>query len=148
MLGRGPLCTAIRLPELHARTKWDWKCLAGCFGRSRISPSDFDAVVERNGRFLVIETKHPNTLVDEGQAILLEQASRLPGWWVLVVWGDCPVVTSIAVVGKDDIRTGIGRPATTADLRMICEDWFRRANNFPTPRPPLSRYRRSSAVSW
>lgn len=122
-----PVVTKIRYPEFHERTKWDWACLRECWGGTRITPSDVDAIVERNGYYLVIETKQPQQQLPDGQRILLEALSLNPSTLCLVVWGWCPVVEEMAVIMRGKwIRQA--KAASTDDLRKVCNWWWRRAN--------------------
>ena len=47
--------------------------------------SDIDGVIERNGYFLVLESKNSGERLPQGQKILLEQLSRLQKFTVIVV---------------------------------------------------------------
>lgn len=63
----------INNPEMFAQSVWDWGFLDICFGSTGIKVSDLDGIVERYGRFLVIETKlQIGTIIPEGQRITLE----------------------------------------------------------------------------
>ena len=55
-----------------------WAFLKGAFRDTKIMPMDWDAVVERNGHFLILETKHPGVVVPDGQLRALERAVCLP----------------------------------------------------------------------
>jgi len=52
---------------------FDWDFLIECFAPTKIQPMDFDAVVERNGHFLIFETKPENTEIPLGQKLTLER---------------------------------------------------------------------------
>ena len=69
-MDRQPRIPAMTIKDIngYVRTLWNWDCLVDCFGNSKIMPSDIDGFVERNGRFLVIETKSPGTELLPGQA--------------------------------------------------------------------------------
>ena len=53
---------------------FEWDFLLPAFGGTKISPMDFDCVVERRRRFLIFETKHPGKKLPMGQAITLRTA--------------------------------------------------------------------------
>ena len=57
----------------------------------RVAPSDLDCVLERNGKFLVLEMKPPGVALPMGQRILLKNLVRL-GVDVWVCWGEDPVL--------------------------------------------------------
>ena len=73
--------------EQYKANLWDWAILDGCFGVSKISPTDIDGFVERNGRFLVIETKAPTAEVEQGQEIVFRELVKTGKFTVFVVWG-------------------------------------------------------------
>lgn len=117
---------------------WDWGVLAGCFGNTRISPSDVDGEVERNGHFLTLEAKSPNAGISDGQMRKLMHRVRR-GDTVIVIWGE---------KGKPE-RIRIGRPyclqekqsefypnADLAKLRLLVSSWFDWANSNGAPQPP------------
>jgi hypothetical protein len=53
-----------------------WDYLKKAFYPTKIQPMDFDAVVERNGCFLVFETKTPGVEIPLGQRLTLEMFVR------------------------------------------------------------------------
>jgi hypothetical protein len=65
---------------------WDWGVLDGCFGATKIKPMDVDGLIERKGKFLMLEAKAPGVAVPQGQQILHEAWVKR-GDSVLVVWG-------------------------------------------------------------
>jgi hypothetical protein len=67
---------------------WDWAMFDGCFGETRIKPTDLDGFVERKGKFLVLETKHKDTPIPEGQRITFESLVKTGYFSILVMWGD------------------------------------------------------------
>lgn len=85
----------IRDLEKFAQGRWEWDR----YGYSRafaggISPTDVDAMVERNGHFLFVEQKQytPDNVgpyyLPKGQRIALERLAKLPQFMVLYVAGD------------------------------------------------------------
>jgi hypothetical protein len=71
---------------------WDWGILKGCFGDTKIEPTDIDGIVERNGHFLVLETKKPGNPLVQGQRIMFNRLLELKMFTVLIIWGHpgCP----------------------------------------------------------
>lgn len=78
----------INNPDKYMAGVWDWAILDGCFGQTRIKPTDIDGMVERNGNFLFLETKAPGAALPQGQEIALKQLVRSDGDVVMVVWGE------------------------------------------------------------
>lgn len=109
------------------RTKYDFDfdILSGCFGDTKISPTDIDLLVERKSKFLVIEFKTEGVKVPDGQRWSLEALSRIGGFVVLIVWGYPPTeITAYEVIGRVD------KEAHTLDeLRSFVSRWFEYAND-------------------
>lgn len=84
--------TNIRSGEHYAESWWDWTPYNTCFEGTHIRITDVDGLVERNGQFLLIETKRPGIPVPMGQRILFDRITKQPNWHVLIIWGetDCP----------------------------------------------------------
>jgi hypothetical protein len=71
---------------------WDWclPCLKSRSGDGK-GPMDFDAVIERNGQFLVFETKDPGKEIPEGQERTLRAAHALGQFTIMFIFGkDAP----------------------------------------------------------
>jgi len=66
---------------------FDWSWTQGCFGQGRITPMDFDGVVERNGNFILFETKNLGVPIPKGQLITLEAAYRLGCFTIMLIHG-------------------------------------------------------------
>jgi len=79
---RCPYCQ--ELIGYDGRFEWDW--IFECFPRG-IMPMDFDAVVEINGHFLIIETKMPDAKVPVGQFRCLSQLHKAKSFVVVILWG-------------------------------------------------------------
>ena len=105
---------------------WDWAILDGCFGNTRIAPTDVDGMVERNGQFLFLEAKGPSAVIPVGQRITFEHALNTGIFTVIVVWGrpNEPEAMMVCRLG----RMGQKVPATLTDLRQAVADWYRSAD--------------------
>jgi hypothetical protein len=95
-------------------------------------PSNTDGIAERNGHFLVIETKTPNDVMSYGQSCLLWALSRLPEFTVLTVWVNGDLTDSGAVDCNPTHyerylkeRVGDKEPIDVDGLREIIEQWYR-----------------------
>lgn len=78
----------IRDPVALEQSYWDWAILSGCFGDNPTTiPMDVDGLIERNGRFLVFETKGPRGELSLGQRIALETLARLKQFTVVILHG-------------------------------------------------------------
>lgn len=76
----------INSPEKYMANIWDWAILDGCFGITNIRPTDIDGFVERNGEFLMLETKQPRVPIPLGQQ-RTHQAWVKKGGTVIIIWG-------------------------------------------------------------
>ena len=66
---------------------FDWSWTEGCFGEGKITPMDFDGVVERKGNFIVFETKNPGTPIPLGQMYTFESAYKLNCFTIVFIEG-------------------------------------------------------------
>lgn len=112
---------------IHNREKfmeclWNWDILAGCFGSSRIRPSDVDGLVEVHGRFLLLEAKSPGVALNGGQSITFTSMARSNLFTVVVIWGDTDSPTHLS------IRCGAALvpkyEAGVDELRRITSEWY------------------------
>ena len=94
----------INNPHLYIAGVWDWAILDGCFGQTRIRPTDVDGLVERNGKCLFIETKAPGVAIPYGQR-LMHKALLEVGFAVMIVWGETNAPCSIKLMTPSTTRT-------------------------------------------
>lgn len=117
----------------YASSFWDWTFLNGCFGLTKIKVSDIDGVVERNGHFLVIETKKPNEAMGGGQKIMYERLTQMEPFTLLVIVGE----VNIPQRAELWTRAGIQHyaPATIQTIQTLVTQWFDTANR-TAAKPP------------
>jgi hypothetical protein len=104
---------------------FDWSWTQGCFGDKKITPMDFDGVVERKGNFLVFETKNLNVQIPSGQLYTLQALHRLGCFTILLIHGKTqperievwyPSSTEVKVLhGVDSARQTVSGWYTWAD---------------------------------
>lgn len=108
---------------------WDWAILDGCFGDTRIKPSDIDGYAERNGHKLFIETKAPGVALPDnsGQMIALRSLVN-DGHAVMILWGkqNRPERMRLLTPTKDQTAT-----VTLDQVRTIVRQWYAYANRTP-----------------
>jgi hypothetical protein len=83
---------------------------------------DVDFLVERNGQFLVLETKAPNVAIGIGQKRALEAMARLPQFTVAAIWGKPDEAEAL-----QECRNGTWMRATPIDnagLWAWASDWW------------------------
>jgi hypothetical protein len=119
----------IRHQDQYLDSSVDWAILSGCFGTSRIEPSDIDGWVERGGISLFLERKLPEGSLKGGQ-IIGHKSLASQGNTVITFWAantpEGPEVRRLKVNGPG--HDGMVRPATLADLREVVCDWYRQAD--------------------
>lgn len=115
----------IRNPEFYANGFWDWSILNGCFGNTKISPTDIDGCVERKGRKLFLETKRPGTPIPYGQELTLLSCVD-DGHTVIIVWGENNIPQKLRIITPfyDDTRD-----ADLEVLRSLVSQWFEMAED-------------------
>lgn len=116
----------INNPELYMAGVWDWQFLNECFRPTRIKVMDIDGFVERNGRFLVIETKRSGAEIPTGELISFRQLVK-QGHWVLIIWGyqKEPVHDLLLMTPSGEVRYSDEEKETIQD---IVHDWYRWAD--------------------
>jgi hypothetical protein len=127
----------ILYPERFAQAKpagfdgvWDWDFLRGAFGPV-IMPMDLDGMVERNGRFLVFETKAAGVDIPQGQRITLDALRATGVFTIFILYGK----TAATLSGfeewhsKKTMRHPLPISAETVWLRA--HQWFVYVNSLP-----------------
>lgn len=117
----------INNPKAFMAGVWNWNILKGCFGETKIRPTDIDGCVERNGQTLIIETKAPNVSVPMGQFMTYETWARSGLFTVIVVWGKTDNPTAMMVFNRDGIITPKAA-VTLEQFRGFVAAWYAWAN--------------------
>lgn len=121
-------------PSANFDGVFDWSWTGGCFGDGKITPMDFDGVIERKGNFLVMETKNLNVPVPQGQIFTLESAFKLNVFTVVFIQGKqkpefakawCQPGFSNGLVMKDFKPTDIKR------MQVFLSSWYQFADKNP-----------------
>jgi hypothetical protein len=66
---------------------FDWDYLIPAFSGTKIRPMDVDGLVERNGRFILFETKEPESTIPRGQQITLRALHKLGCFTIFFIEG-------------------------------------------------------------
>lgn len=117
---------------------FDWSWTDGCFGETKITPMDFDGVIERRGNFLVIESKKMGCEVPKGQLITLDTAHKIGVFTILFIWGkSAPEKLQIWYPGNHNNEELRGKKsdvhATTKEkAKEIVRRWYEHANKNPS----------------
>ena len=126
------------LPALFdGEFKWDF--LKPCFKGTKIEPMDFDAVVERRGKFLIFETKKPGKSTPLGQQITLTQAWNLPAT-VMQISGKTPEEIDGMAIYSETENPKVGNvgdkkmtPCDAFDVVFRVRQWFCWASGLEIP---------------
>lgn len=113
---------SIEAPLLYLSGVWDWKILDGCFGNTRISPTDIDGFVERNGHFLILEAKSPRASVPRGQELTFKALQATNLFAIIIVWGETNEPERLRVITP---TRDIEESADLDRLRYWVCKWFK-----------------------
>lgn len=105
---------------------WDWGILNGCFGASRIEPTDIDGFVERKGRFLVLETKGIGKDIPKGQMIAFESLRNTGLFTIFIIWGDRNAPAEMQIFAANGISYTF--PANIHELQRAVKLWYAKAD--------------------
>lgn len=103
----------------------DWAILEGCFGATRIKPSDIDGFIERRGVCLFLEGKGLGVPLTTGQAIAFSSLAK-QGNTVIVFWGKDREISKMRVITQSD--PGIVKQCSLEDLRKAVKTWYAAAS--------------------
>jgi len=117
----------IQNAELYVAGQWDWAILDGCFGKTRIRPTDVDGLVERKGKFLMLETKQLGATIPEGQR-LTHKAFVAQGNSVIVVWGSANHPERILAMSPANPDGRLFENASLQTLKNLVTYWFERTD--------------------
>lgn len=107
---------------------FDWSWTDGCFGAGKITPMDFDGVVERKGNFLLFETKNLDVPIPKGQLYTLQAAHALGCFTIMLIHGKTsPERTEVWLPASPVRQHLIGKDAA----RLKVAGWYHWANNHP-----------------
>jgi hypothetical protein len=110
-------------PERYCAGLWDWAILDGCFGETKIKPTDVDGFVERKGKFLWLETKAPGAEVPYGQQLTFNALIKTGIFTVFIIWGTTNAPQEI------QIMTYLGKcrkeMCSLEKLRDLTSRWYR-----------------------
>lgn len=118
---------SIENPELYMRGIWDWAILDGCFGQSKIKPTDIDGCIERKGKALFIETKQPGAGIPAGQRYMFQNLAQSGVASIIVVWGDTNQPEAIMVFHRNRIEEP--HPTDLDGFRERVKNWYRWADD-------------------
>lgn len=131
---------SIENPVRFCENLWDWAILDGCFGMSRIRPTDVDGMVEHKGKFLLLETKAPGVFLKQGQQIMLDRMASRSDYTVIVIQGKPGFPETLRISNKDG--SVFFPDACLKMLRDITNTWYWGAERNSLPQSLTSFIRR------
>ena len=105
---------------------WGWiiDSIKNVNPRSKITPMDFDAVVERNSHYLVFETKDVGVNIEMGQLITLNNLKHPKSFTVMKLWGkENPQIMEITLRNNEKIIV-----YALNEMKELVSDWYRWAD--------------------
>lgn len=120
---------SVRDWEKFRESTWDWAVLRGCFGNTKIEPTDIDGAVERNGCFLWFETKLPNAPIPYGQELFYSRLVQDRRHAVIFVWGHPGAPHKLELWHGTKKRQYLN--ADMDSLREVVTNWFKYADANP-----------------
>ena len=129
---------------------FEWDFLLPAFYQSdrekQIEPMDWDAVVERRGKFLVFETKDGEVPIPLGQQITLESAVKNGGvnqYHIIILRSKTPEeINGWDAWHKGESGKVLKKHFTgdSAELIKYCRRWFLWASGKKTEKDPFSQF--------
>ncbi len=113
---------------------FDWSWTDGCFGEGKITPMDFDGVVERKGNFILFETKGVGVPIPKGQMFTFESAYRLGCFTIVFIEGkESPEKAKVWCQDNFKLNKKMGSHAetTTERLSKFVAEWYQFAEENP-----------------
>lgn len=137
---------------------FDWSWTQGCFGEGKITPMDFDGLVEKNGNFIVFETKGLGVPVPKGQMITFERLYLLGIFTICFIEGkEAPERAKVWCQQgfKGGRKMEEHLPIDTERAAQFVSEWYRFAqsnrpqiNNSLDISRYLQKYKRSSTLEF
>ena len=127
----------IQNAERFVEELWDWSFLrqSGCFGDTKIEPTDVDGMTERNGYFILIEAKSPGVKIKTGQSILQTSLVDTGVFTVVNMWGRARTQT---VCEMEVLNSHLFRykrePADISHMVALHKNWFQKVEKLPPAR--------------
>jgi len=127
----------LRSPAAGADGVFDWSWTHGCFGAGRITPMDFDGVVERKGNFILFETKNLGVPIPDGQMYTLQAAHRLGCFTIMLIHGK-QAPEQIEVWYPPEFGLEKGSHQGVEKAKRIVSRWYEYADKNPKNKVDMS----------
>ena len=119
----------IQSKEKFMDALWDWGILKGCFGSTKIEPSDVDGLVERNGHFLILEAKNPGVKIKQGQWWTLNALRNTGFFTAIIVWGKANQPEMMQILYPKPYEIKQPQAADINVFRRVVAGWFKYADS-------------------
>ena len=134
--------TFLKSPSAGFDGVFDWSWTQGCFGEKKITPMDFDGLVERKGNFILFETKNLGVEVPVGQLYTFQSAYDLGCFTILFIQGKTKP-EFVKVWCQPNFYKGKCqeeyRPITDLEkVRKLVSDWYEFADRNPRKNVDIS----------
>ena len=133
--------TFLKSPSAGFDGVFDWSWTDGCFGEGRITPMDFDGLVERKGNFILFETKDVGVSVPKGQIYTFQSAYNLGCFTIIFIEGK-----TYPEFAKAWCQPGFSNglvmdqhaPVDLEKMRKFVSDWYGFADKNPRQKVDIS----------
>lgn len=120
---------------------FNWEWTKGCFGDGKITPMDFDGVVERKGNFIVFETKAAGVPIPKGQLLTLQRAHELGAFTIMLIHGK-QQPEAVQIWCPPDFRDGRVmeefKDVSVSQARGFVSRWYEYADKNPKQKVDVS----------
>lgn len=116
-----PLCQTPVAETVHLGLR-DFRWVADALP-GRVAPTDFDSVLEKNGRFLVLELKPAGAALPMGQRLTFKALVRTGYFDVWVVWETPGKTVEVGVVDRHG-RVSVPGRTTVDSLAERVREWY------------------------
>lgn len=126
--------TFLKSPSAGFDGVFDWSWTDGCFGQTKITPMDFDGLVERKGNFILFETKGVGVPIPKGQMYTFKSAYELNCFTIIFIEGKTSPELAKAWCQpgfSNSLFMDEHKPVNIEKLKQFVNNWYEYANKNP-----------------
>jgi hypothetical protein len=119
------LAITIRDPAKFMEGFWDWGFLDDTLP-GKVKVSDIDGFVEKNGHFLILETKKFDVSIPLGQKIAYEKLQKTGLFTIVYLWGEKGFIEEMQVLYANG-KVSPKKSADNDDFKRVVEWWVKQS---------------------